>query len=132
MIGLTSVITAVIAFAAAAALGFFLIPFLRKVKYGQTINDVGPTWHAKKQGTPTMGGFMMIAGVVVAAVAGYLILYGQQSLFCGFYAGAGGAFFAGLFMALAFAFVGFVDDYIKVVKKRNLGLKARQKLIMQF
>ncbi|MGI5896354.1 MAG: phospho-N-acetylmuramoyl-pentapeptide-transferase [Oscillospiraceae bacterium] len=132
MIGLTSVITAVIAFAVAAALGFFLIPFLRKVKYGQTINDVGPTWHAKKQGTPTMGGFMMIAGVVVAAVAGYLILYVSNPSSADFTPVQAARFFAGLFMALAFAFVGFVDDYIKVVKKRNLGLKARQKLIMQF
>lgn len=132
MIGLTSVLTAVIAFAAAAVLGFFLIPFLRKVKYGQTINDVGPTWHAKKQGTPTMGGIMMVAGVILAALAGFLFLWFQNPESPDQSVVQSGRFFAGLFMALAFGFVGFVDDYIKVVKKRNLGLKARQKLVMQF
>ena len=130
MVGVTSVITAVIAFGVSAALGIGLIPFLRKIKYGQTNNDVGPTWHAKKQGTPTMGGFMMIAGVLAAALVGYLILYlgGEQ----GATAIEAGRFCAGIVMALALGFVGFIDDYIKVVKKRNLGLKARQKLVMQF
>lgn len=132
MIGLTSVITAVIAFAVSAGLGFLLIPFLRKVKFGQTINDVGPTWHAKKQGTPTMGGILIVAGVIVAALAGLVILYVQNPNSVDHGSVQAGRFFAGLFLALAFGFVGFVDDYIKVVKKRNLGLKARQKLIMQF
>ncbi len=132
MIGFTSVLTAVIAFTAAAVLGFYLIPFLRKVKYGQTINDVGPTWHAKKQGTPTMGGIMMAVGVVLAALVGFLILWFQKPDASAYDSIQIGRFFAGLFMALAFGFVGFVDDYIKVVKKRNLGLKARQKLVMQF
>ena len=132
MIGLTSVITAVIAFAVSAALGFVLIPFLRKVKYGQTINDVGPTWHAKKQGTPTMGGVMMVIGVVAAAAIGLLILWLKDPASADHNSVQAGRFFGGLFMALAFGFVGFVDDYIKVVKKRNLGLKARQKLVMQF
>lgn len=131
MVGYISVLTAVISFAAASLLGIFLIPFLKKIKFGQTINDVGPTWHKSKQGTPTMGGFLLIAGVVIASIIGLVVLH-----FSNPNAADGGIYnlrtIAGLVMALAFGFVGFVDDYIKVVKKRNLGLKARQKLVMQF
>ena len=78
-----------------------------------------------------MGGFLLIAGVVIASIIGLVVLH-----FSNPNAADGGIYnlrtIAGLVMALAFGFVGFVDDYIKVVKKRNLGLKARQKLVMQF
>ena len=59
---LTSVIAALVAFAVTAALGYLVIPYLRKLKFGQTILDIGPNWHKEKQGTPTMGGVMMVAG----------------------------------------------------------------------
>lgn len=123
--------TALLAFGITALMGLWLIPLLRKVKYGQTILDIGPVWHKNKQGTPTMGGFLFIAGVLASVTVGYLV-----------YMSAGGGenevspifgtrLFAGMVAAMAFAFLGFVDDYVKVVKKRNLGLTAGQKMIMQ-
>ena len=62
------IVAVVIAFTITAILGKWLIPFLHKLKYGQTILDVGPSWHKKKQGTPTMGGIMFIIGIFVAVV----------------------------------------------------------------
>ena len=125
------IFTAVIAFVVTAVLGVWLVPFLHKVKYGQVINDIGPTWHKNKQGTPTMGGILFIVGILVAVTAGY-ITYAFQNI------GKSAEvemnivrLMAGLVMALAFGFMGFIDDYIKVVRKRNLGLTAMQKIIMQ-
>lgn len=118
------VITVLVAFVVTAALGMPLIPFLRRLKFGQTILDIGPAWHKKKQGTPTMGGLLFIAGITAAVVMGGLM-------------GGPGApqqnmrLFSGMVMALAFGAVGFLDDYIKVVKKQNLGLTARQKYLIQ-
>ena len=120
---------AVIAFGVTGLTGFWLIPILRRLKYGQTILDIGPKWHMKKQGIPTMGGLMFIAGITIATFAGLTQLTSapvftwdsRESL----------TIVLGLTMALAYGMVGFVDDYIKIVKKRNLGLSARQKMIMQ-
>ena len=123
--------TALLAFGITSLMGFWLIPLLRKVKYGQTILDIGPVWHKNKQGTPTMGGFLFIAGVLVAVTIGYLVYMsvgGGESEISPIF---GARLFAGVVMAMAFAFLGFVDDYIKVVKKRNLGLTAGQKMVMQ-
>ena len=80
MLDLTSIISAVVAFLVTALLGYLVIPFLKKLKYGQTILDEGPNWHKDKQGTPTMGGIMIIAGVIVSiAVAyGYSALANRQ------------------------------------------------------
>lgn len=61
-------LTAAAAFGITAALGFWLIPLLHKLKFGQTIREVGPKWHKNKQGTPTMGGVMFILGIVIAAL----------------------------------------------------------------
>ena len=66
------IITAVISFGVTAGLGFVIIPWLRKLKFGQTILDIGPSWHKSKQGTPNMGGIMFIIGIVVAFVIGAL------------------------------------------------------------
>ena len=63
---LTTLIAAFVAFAVTAALGYIVIPYLRKLKFGQTILDIGPNWHKEKQGTPTMGGVMIVAGVLFA------------------------------------------------------------------
>ena len=60
------IITAVIAFGITAGLGFVIIPWLRKLKFGQTILDIGPSWHKSKQGTPNMGGLMFIIGIITA------------------------------------------------------------------
>ena len=126
---------------AAAAIGFvvsalggrFLIPYLRKLHFGQTILDIGPSWHKNKQGTPTMGGIMFIAATLLAAVVGYLMLSadGGSSTWHGT-AVEQVRYWGTLLLALSYGIIGFVDDYIKVVKKRNLGLTAVQKLIMQF
>ena len=124
------ILTTLIAFAVTAVLGIVLIPFLRRLKFGQTILDIGPAWHKKKQGTPTMGGIMFIAGVTIAVVVGYATALIQNQLLMQEYMG-NVKLFAGMVMALAFGAVGFLDDYIKVVKHQNLGLTARQKYLMQ-
>ncbi|MEG0018238.1 MAG: phospho-N-acetylmuramoyl-pentapeptide-transferase [Hydrogenoanaerobacterium sp.] len=125
------VFTAALAFAVTAGLGVWLVPFLHKVKYGQPINDIGPTWHKNKQGTPTMGGILFIIGILVAVTAGYIayVFETMQHSFAGEMNVV--RLMAGLVMSLAFGFMGFIDDYIKVVRKHNLGLTAMQKIIMQ-
>ena len=120
-----------------ALLGFAVIPWLRKLHFGQTILDIGPKWHEKKQGTPTMGGIMFILGTI-AAVAVTVVtdkLVGGN-IVASSATGAPAAelytkFYSGIIFALGVALIGFADDYIKVVKKRNLGLKAKQKMLGQ-
>lgn len=119
---------AVVAFAISAALGRVLIPYLHKLKFGQTILDIGPQWHKNKQGTPTMGGIMFIAGIGISTI----LTFGIYILVSGVKIAGSFETFMGLGMAVCYGLVGFVDDYIKVVKKRNLGLSAPQKLVLQF
>lgn len=119
----------VIAAVITGLLGYFMVPFLHKIKFGQTIREVGPSWHKNKQGTPTMGGIMFIIGSSVAAVICIAFLWLN-----------GGAetqlmlvkVIAGALMAVGFGIVGFLDDYISIRKHRNLGLTEIQKLILQF
>ena len=130
------IISLVTAFVVTALSGFVLIPFLHKLKFGQNIlTDIGPAWHAKKQGTPTMGGFMFMLGILVATVVALLSCkLGNLSAFSELDVTRNQQMtrlFAGILMALGFAMVGFADDYIKVVKKRNLGLTEIQKTIPQ-
>ena len=122
-------LVAVIAFAITAALGKWMIPFLHKLKFGQTIREVGPSWHKNKQGTPTMGGLMFMVGSVVAVMACLPVFYtlGMEETLL-----MKAKVFAGLGMAVAFGAIGFMDDYISILKKRNLGLTERQKLVLQF
>lgn len=126
-------LTAVIAFGVTALLGFIVIPFLKRLNFGQTILDIGPKWHKNKQGTPTMGGIMIAAGVVAAVLLAVLTAALSDSAFIyelhDRYRMT--VFVAGIAMALLMGFIGFLDDYIKVVKKRNLGLTARQKTFLQ-
>lgn len=127
-----TVITAVLCFGITALLGFVAIPALKRLKFGQTILDIGPAWHKSKNGTPTMGGVMFIAGVIISFVVGLAIMWasgninmdevGSQKL---------AKAISAVIMALLFGFVGFVDDLIKVKKKQNEGLKPMQKIIMQ-
>ncbi|MBR5485535.1 MAG: phospho-N-acetylmuramoyl-pentapeptide-transferase [Oscillospiraceae bacterium] len=120
------------AFLLTAALGKVLIPFLHKLKYGQTILDIGPSWHKNKQGTPTMGGIMFIIGITAAVCAGYAV--GQFANPAWTQPDAKAAtmkMFLGLVMALLFGVVGFLDDYLKVVKKQNEGFTAKQKSLCQ-
>ncbi len=129
-------ISLVVSFALTAVLGYVLIPVLHKLKFGQNIlTDIGPKWHAKKQGTPTMGGIMFIIGIIVAVAVALIgckiggfdafaeleVVKNQQLT----------RLISGILMAFCFALVGFADDYIKVVKKRNLGLTEIQKTIPQ-
>ena len=100
----------VIAFAVSAVVGFFLVPYLKRIKAGQSIKENGPTWHMSKQGTPTMGGLMFIAAIAVVCLSvGFECMaegeYGH--LFC-------------LAFALVFGAIGFLDDYEKLKKKQNL------------
>ena len=126
---------ALIAFAVTGISGKWIIPFLRRLHFGQTILEDGPKWHKKKQGTPTMGGLMFILGILVSALLCVPLYYrsaGGNSLGATESLPMRMKVFGGLGMALFFGAVGFFDDYIKVVKKRNLGLTARQKLVLQF
>lgn len=129
----TNVLMACAAFALTWLAGIWFIPFLHKLKYGQTILDIGPKWHKeKKQGTPTMGGIMFIIAVFVSFLCG-MILFGAF----------GGADMngtdrpelirsaAGLIMAVLFGFMGFLDDFIKVKKHHNEGLTVMQKIVIQ-
>ena len=111
----------VIAFAVSAVVGFFLVPYLRRIKAGQSIKENGPTWHMSKQGTPTMGGLMFIAAIAVVCLSvGFECMaegeYGH--LFC-------------LAFALVFGAIGFLDDYIKVFRHHKEGLKGRFKIVGQ-
>lgn len=130
------IITAVIAFGVTAGLGFVIIPWLRRLKFGQTILDIGPSWHKSKQGTPNMGGVMFIIGIIGAFTVGALsfalsggelesdyakVLVGRDKVLI----------FAGLFLAFGCGVVGFADDFIKIKLKRNEGLSAKQKTLGQ-
>ncbi len=127
------VVAAIVAFAATALSGYFIIPMLRKLKFGQTILEDGPTWHAAKQGTPTMGGIMMVFGIVIAMLVAILFsFFGKGALFDELTnLKQLTNLLLGLALAVLMGAIGFIDDYIKVVKKRNLGLTARQKTFLQ-
>ncbi len=119
-------------FLIAALLGKVLIPVLHRLKFGQTIREEGPAWHRAKQGTPTMGGVLFIIGSLAAALLA--IIAGQFLLPVKVFSGTSltlTKLFGGMLLALCCGAIGFVDDYIKVVKKRNLGLTASQKLFAQ-
>lgn len=132
MESISCIAAAAVAFAVSAVLGKFLIPFLRKIKFGQTIKEIGPVWHKNKQGTPNMGGFMFIIGSTLGILVGFFLLVLLKDDPFGTSVVGHVKLFGGLGMALIFGFIGFLDDYIKDVKKQNLGLNAKQKLIMQF
>lgn len=130
------IITAAVSFLVTALMGLWAVPFLRRIHYGQTIKEIGPTWHKKKDGTPTMGGLTFAFGIIAGTVIGFATLrFSEASHPAEPFLLAGGItstrLFLGLLMAVAFGMIGFIDDYIKVVKKRNLGLRARDKSMMQ-
>lgn len=128
-------LSVLIAFGVTALLGLVMVPWLRRLKFGQTILEYGPKWHSGKQGTPTMGGLMFIIGIFAAVAVVFItdkfmggdIIAGDNPVRTAMYS----KLFAGLVMSLSLGLIGFVDDYIKVVKKRNLGLTIRQKTLMQ-
>ena len=106
----------VTAFIVCALIVPVLIPSLHKLKFGQSIRECGPASHMKKSGTPTMGGLMMLAALVLALCWGKFTPHVLMALV----------------LTLGHAVIGFIDDYIKVVMKRNLGLTAKQKFLLQF
>ena len=125
-----TLICAIISFCITVFSGKYIIKKLQLLNFGQTIYEEGPSWHKGKNGTPTMGGIMFILGIVLSSLV-VIIFYAVR--YGGFSAGADLVpIIAGILTALGFSLIGFIDDYIKVVKKRNLGLTAIQKLIFQF
>ncbi len=134
MVELSPIIAAIVSMAVCWALGYIVIPYLHKLKFGQTILDIGPKWHVNKQGTPTMGGIMIFAGVTVGILVTVCYSMFANGRLASELTVRSNAlrFFAGLLLAVGMGFIGFVDDYIKVVKKRNLGLTAKQKTFLQF
>ena len=124
-----------LSFLVTLSLGKVVIPFLHKLKYGQTILEIGPSWHKNKQGTPTMGGIMFIIGITLATVICVPMYYYLSSI-------SGlkvtetplmmTKIFAGLGMAIACGLTGMIDDFVKVKQKQNAGLTPKQKLILQF
>ncbi|MBO8159319.1 phospho-N-acetylmuramoyl-pentapeptide-transferase [Thermosyntropha sp.] len=112
----SSLLAGLIAVITVLLMGPFMIPFLTRLKAGQSIREEGPKSHYVKAGTPTMGGIMIVTAVMVAIF---------------FMAGDSVEAWGAMFVMLAFGGVGFLDDYRKVVLKRSLGLKAREKLIGQ-
>ena len=108
-------------FVLALVFGKLLIPALRALKAGQSIREIGPSWHNSKAGTPTMGGIMFIAAAVLCVVAA-----GWRSMAAGYR-----THLYVLAFALVFGLIGFLDDFVKVKYKRNLGLTALQKLVLQ-
>ena len=112
------IITAAASLALTAAIGWFLLPVLRALKAGQSIREVGPTWHNYKAGTPMMGGLMFILSAILCLV-GNLFTMRDYTVF----------FVLGL--SLCFGLIGFLDDFFKLKFKRNLGLTSLQKAMLQ-
>lgn len=112
-----TILAIIIAFAISAILCPIVIPFLHRLKFGQQVRDDGPQAHLKKQGTPTMGGLMILTSIVITSL---------------FYIHDYPKIIPILFVTVGFGIIGFLDDYIKIVKKRSEGLNPIQKLIGQF
>ena len=112
------IITGLVSGVLTAGIGYFLLPILRALKAGQSIREAGPTWHNSKAGTPMMGGIMFILGAMLCLL-GSIPLMAEYSVF---YV---------LVLGLCFGLVGFLDDFCKLKFKRNLGLTAIQKALLQ-
>ena len=128
---LTAAVTAAVL---AAIGGFVLIPYLKKIHFGQTILEEGPAWHKSKQGTPIMGGFLFIGGSILAAALGYTVyrLSGHLDTTSREAAVQGLRLLTVVLFSLLYSLsIGFTDDYIKAVKKQNLGLNVKQKIAAQ-
>ncbi|EKN63660.1 Phospho-N-acetylmuramoyl-pentapeptide-transferase [Schinkia azotoformans MEV2011] len=120
MLERSMLMTIIMAFLIAALLSPIMIPFLRRLKFGQSIRKEGPKSHQKKSGTPTMGGVMILVSIMVTT----LVMTGKFST-------PTMETYLLLFVTLGYGVIGFLDDFIKVVMKRNLGLTSKQKLLGQ-
>ncbi len=116
----TTLTAIVVAFIFSAILGVFIIPTLRRMKFGQSIREEGPEAHQQKAGTPTMGGLIFIISIVASTLL-LSYIYGVMTT----------QTVVLLLVLVGFAIIGFLDDFIIVVLKRNLGLTSLQKLIGQ-
>ena len=112
-----TILAIIIAFAISAILCPIVIPFLHRLKFGQQVREEGPESHLKKQGTPTMGGLIILTSIIITSL---------------FYVKDYPKIIPIVFMTVGFGIVGFLDDYIKIVMKRSEGLKPLQKIIGQF
>ena len=111
-------ITAVASAALTGVIGYFLLPILRALKAGQSIRELGPTWHNNKAGTPMMGGLMFIASAILCLLLSLPFVEEKTAFYV-------------LGLGLCFGLVGFLDDFFKLKYKRNLGLTALQKSMLQ-
>ena len=111
-----TILAIIIAFAISALLCPIIIPFLHKLKFGQQVRDDGPQSHLKKQGTPTMGGLIILSSIIITSL---------------FYIPSYPKIIPVLFMTEGFGIIGFLDDYIKIILKRSEGLTPLQKLAGQ-
>ncbi len=111
-------ITALVSAVLTGIIGYFLLPLLRALKAGQSIREIGPTWHNSKAGTPMMGGLMFILSAIICLLINLPSMQGKTVLYA-------------LLLGLCFGFVGFLDDFFKLKFKRNLGLTAIQKAMLQ-
>ena len=111
----------IVSFVVTAVVGKLLIPALVRLKAGQSIKEIGPTWHMSKQGTPTMGGLMFIIGIGVA-----ILIFGWSGMLEGDFT----HLYVYLF-ALVFGVIGYIDDYEKVKHHQNTGLTSIQKFVLQ-
>lgn len=116
MTGSFIIMPILISFALSVVLGPLIIPFLKKLKVGQMVRDDGPSTHLKKTGTPTMGGILIMISVAITSVL-YVKDYPKIMPI--------------LFLTLGFGLIGFLDDYIKVVLRRSMGLRPWQKMFLQ-
>ena len=111
-------ITALVGCVLSGGLGYLLLPVLHALKAGQSIREIGPTWHNKKAGTPMMGGLMFVLAVVICLLCNIPFVTDYSVYFV-------------LLLSLSFGAVGFVDDFTKLKKKQNEGLTSIQKLMLQ-
>ena len=112
------IITALAGAVLSGVLGYFLLPVLRALKAGQSIREVGPTWHNNKAGTPMMGGLMFIFAAILCLLGNLSFMQSYTVLYA-------------LALSLCFGLVGFLDDFFKIKYKRNLGLTSIQKALLQ-
>ena len=118
---MSSILAALAAFLIAVVVGRFLIPALRAIHAGQSIKEIGPSWHKSKEGTPTMGGVMFIAAIAIV-----LLLFSWKDIANG---DTSGLFV--LIFAFCYGAIGFVDDFANIHKKQNTGLTAGWKFLLQ-
>ena len=111
-------ITALVSLVLTGIIGYILLPILRALKVGQSIREIGPTWHNVKAGTPMMGGLMFVLSTLICTLCNIPFMKDYTGVLA-------------LVAGLCFGLVGFIDDYTKLVKKQNEGLTSKQKALFQ-